>query len=90
NLELGDPVTATIKVVTNFKEDFQLGQITSKNNLIKAVNTTPIPNGYNIELQMTLPPNTTKTVNPDTITIPIQNYPEDAITINCYGYKKSN
>ena len=90
NIQPGIPMSATVKVVTNFNENFQLGQITSKNNLVKAAKTTPIPNGYNIELQMTLPPDTTTTVNPDQITIPIVNHPDDNITINCYGYKKSN
>ena len=88
NLELGKSQTAIIRVVSNFREDFELGKITTDRGLIKVKNTTKTSDGYQIIIELTPPKDSKKVIFPDQLTIKIADHPRDTLIVPCYGHIK--
>ena len=84
-LRQGQPKTASVKVISNFGEDFELGEISSEGGYIKVTNTTKTDDGYQIEFTFTVPPGEKKTIFHDSLLIQIKDQPENTIKLFCYG-----
>ncbi len=88
-LQPGVPSSANVKVVSNFAEDFELGEITSQKGFVKVVSTKKTSDGYQIDIEMTVDPEEAKNVATryvsDTLLITIKEYPNDTIRVYCYG-----
>ncbi len=53
NAEPEKPIKKSIKVITNYTDDFEIDSTESKDNTIKAVNISKIENGYNLDIEIT-------------------------------------
>ena len=85
NLRAGAPDTSTVKIVSNFKEPFELGEITSKSGMLEVVGQEREENGYKLEVAMT-PPKKGETSFPhDYLIVKIKDHPEDTLEVHCYG-----
>ncbi len=80
---------AKIKVVSNFKEEFELGDISSKAGYIKVLDTRKSVDGYEvtIELDMTRIQEQEKEKKyiSDYLLIPIVGHDQDTLEVHCYG-----
>jgi hypothetical protein len=45
-----------IIVQSNYSEDFEVDSVSSKNDCVKVLNQKKIPNGYQLDLEITPPP----------------------------------
>jgi Protein of unknown function (DUF1573) len=84
-LRPGQPQTATVKVTSNFGEDFELGEISSAGGYIKVTNTTKTDDGYQIKFTFTVPPEEKKSIFHDSLLIHIKDQPQNTIKLSCYG-----
>ena len=84
-LQSGQPQTATVKVTSNFGEDFELGEISSAGGYIKVTNTTKTDDGYQIKFTFTVPPKEKKSIFHDSLLIHIKDRPQNTIKLSCYG-----
>ena len=84
-LRPGQPQTASVKVISNFGEDFELGEISSAGGYIKVTNTTRTDDGYQIEFTFTVPPGENKSIFHDYLLIHIKDQPQNTIKLSCYG-----
>lgn len=88
NLVPGQSQVAAIRVVSNFREDFQLGEIHTEKGLVKIKSTAKTTDGYRITVEMTPPADTKKVIFRDQLTIEIKDHPQETLTVGCYGYLK--
>ena len=84
-LRPGQPQTASVKVISNFGEDFELGEISSAGGYIKVANTTRTDDGYQIKFTFTVPPGEKKSIFHDYLLIHIKDQPQNTIKLSCYG-----
>lgn len=54
------PVVKKVRILNNFKEDFELESALSKKDIVKVLSHKKLSNGYEIELQITPPSTTTR------------------------------
>lgn len=85
NLKPGEAADADITVISNFDEEFQLGQIQSEQGFVEVVNTAKQDNGYRIMVKMVAPKDYDKTYLNDFLTIAIKDHSEDTLKVRCYG-----
>ncbi|MFC1782819.1 DUF1573 domain-containing protein [Planctomycetota bacterium] len=90
NLEPGKSQTTVINVVSNFREDFELGKITTDKGLIEVKSTTKTTDGYGyrIIIELTPPKDSKKVIFDDQLTIKIADRPRDTLIVPCYGHIK--
>ncbi|MBN2376879.1 MAG: DUF1573 domain-containing protein [Sedimentisphaerales bacterium] len=85
NAQPGQPQKGDIDIISNYKEHFQLGDVTSRNGLIKVLNINEIENGYKLEIEMTPPEKQTNTrMVRDNLIINIKEHPQDTMDVLCY------
>ena len=79
---------ARIKVVSNFKEDFELGEITSKGGYLKVLETKPSVDGYEVHAVLDMDKvnqmEQNKRYVSDHLLIPIVGY-DEVLEVHCYG-----
>ncbi len=79
---------ARIKVVSNFKEDFELGEITSKQGYLKVLDTKPSIDGYEVHAVLDMDKvnqiEDTKRYVSDYLLIPIAGH-DEVLEVHCYG-----
>ena len=88
NLVAGEPQTVALKVISNFNEEFELGEIYSDKGLVKVKGIDKTTDGYRLLVELTVPAGSRKIVYRDQLTIEIIDCPEDTLTVDCYGYLK--
>jgi len=85
NAQLGQPQNGNIDIVSNYKEPFELGDVTSKNGLIKVLDIAKIENGYKLQVEMTPPKKQANTpMVRDYLIINIKDHPMDTMEVLCY------
>ncbi len=84
-LKSGQPQTATVKVTSNFGEDFELGEISSTGGYAKVTDTTKTDDGYQIKFTFTVPPKEKKSIFHDSLLIHIKDQPRNTVKLSCYG-----
>ena len=87
-LQPGKPQTLTLSIVSNFHENFNLGNIKGDKGLVKVTNTDKTTDGYRLTLEMTVPGDSSKTIYMEQLTIEIADHPKDAFIVQCVGYVK--
>ena len=50
-----EPIVKKLKILNNYKEDFELDSVTSRNSAVKVLSNSIINNGYELQLQITPP-----------------------------------
>ena len=88
NLVAGESQTVALKVISNFDEDFELGQIRADKGLVKVKGKDKTTDGYRILVELTVPAGSKKIVYRDRLSIEIADHPDDTLTVDCYGYLK--
>lgn len=84
-LKSGQPQTATVKVTSNFGEEFELGEIFSTGGYVKVTDTTRTDDGYRIKFTFTVPPEEKKSIFHDSLLIHIKGQPQNTVKLSCYG-----
>jgi uncharacterized protein DUF1573 len=84
-LRSGQPQTATVKVTSNFGEDFELGEISSTGGYVEVTGTTRTDDGYRIKFTFTVPPEEKKSIFHDSLLIHIKDQPQNTVKLSCYG-----
>lgn len=85
NAKPGQPQKGNIDIVSNYKEPFELGDVTSRNGLIKVTNISEIDSGHKIQIEMTPPEKQAKTrMVRDYLIINIKDNPQDTMEVLCY------
>ncbi|MCK5269667.1 MAG: hypothetical protein KAJ46_02735, partial [Sedimentisphaerales bacterium] len=84
-LRPGRPQTATVKVTSNFGEEFELGEITGTGGYARVTNTTRTDDGYRIKFTFTVPPEEKKSIFHDSLLIHIKDQPQNTVKLSCYG-----
>jgi hypothetical protein len=81
----GQTETSTVKVVSNFGEPFELGEISSKRGLLSVASATKTEDGYQVEIAFSVPADSTKKYVSDILTINIKDHPGDSVEVRCYS-----
>jgi hypothetical protein len=76
------PIGKKISVLSNYDEDFEIESVSSKNGFIKVLNQEKISNGYQLNLEMTLPNTNEKNSFRDMLYVNIKG--QDRLHIVCY------
>jgi len=84
-MQLGQPQKGVAKIVSNFGEDFEIGEITSQNGCIEVLNKTKTEDGYQIEFAFTIPKDSKQRYVSDYLLINIKDHPQDTIKVQCHG-----
>jgi len=86
NAEPEKPIVRTISVLNNYKKDFEIESLTSKNNIvdIEVLEQKKISNGYQMEVSITPPAAEGKTKFTDQLSVSIKDGEE--LPIRCNGY----
>jgi hypothetical protein len=85
NAEPQKPIKISIQVINNFGKDFEVGALSSQNNLIKVTGQKKIENGYQLDLEITPPaPKGEEQIFTDTLLINIKDGPK--IEVACSGF----
>jgi hypothetical protein len=90
NAESGSSVVAKLVLLNNYGHDFEIESVSSMNSTV-AVNVlrkTKIRNGYRLEVEMTVPPNTGKGKFTDEFSINLKSGRK--LLVKCNGYYKRN
>lgn len=82
NNEPQKPKLKKISVVSNYDEDFEIESVSSKNDLIKVLNQEKIPNGYQLDVEITPPPFNEKRSFRDMLYVNIKD--QEGLQIMCY------
>jgi len=81
----GQTETSNVKVVSNFGEPFELGEISNKRGFVSVTSTTKTEDGYQVEIAFTVPADATKKYVSDILTINIKDHPGDSVEVRCYS-----
>ena len=85
NAQPGQPQKGDIDIVSNYKDPFELGDVTSRNGLIKVLNIKEIENGFKLQIEMTPPQKQANTrMVRDNLIINIKEHPQDTMDVLCY------
>jgi len=84
-LRPGQPQTATVKVTSNFGEEFELGETSSTGGYARITDTTKTDDGYRIKFTFTVPPKEKKSIFHDSLLIHIKGQPQNTVKLSCYG-----
>lgn len=84
NAEPQKPIMRKVWILNNYEEDFEITSATSKNNTIKVLNQTKVPNGYQFEVEITPPERKDQLRFTDTFNIEIKG--GETKTLVCNGY----
>lgn len=85
NTEPQKPIQISIRIINNFGKDFEVGTLSSQNNLIKVSGQKKTENGYQLDLEITPPaPKGEEQIFTDTFLINIKDGPK--IEIPCNGF----
>ncbi len=84
------PTVREIKVINNYKKDFEIESVTSKSGLVgvKVAEQQKISNGYVLNVEITPPPADEKTRFSDTFTLTLKSGTKLSVTCNGYFAKK--
>ncbi|MBI9018708.1 MAG: DUF1573 domain-containing protein [Phycisphaerae bacterium] len=80
----------TLQVISNFKQQFELGEITSQYGRIEILDTTKIKEGYKIKARLNVPENYKSQKIADHITIKIKDIPTQTQTTYIWGKIRRN
>ena len=85
NIEPEKPVVKKIDVLNNYHKDFEIESVTSKDNIIgvKVLEQREITNGYQLDLELTLPAVDNKTKFMDELSVNIKG--GEKLAIRCSG-----
>lgn len=80
------PIVRKISVLNNYKKDFEIGSLSSKNNIIaiEVLEQKKISNGYQLEVAITPPAAEGKTKFSDQLSLSIKD--GETLPIRCNGY----
>jgi len=81
----GDRSKAKIKIVSNFGREFELGELSSAKDLIDIMEIVKVDDGYQIEVALTIPADSTQKYVSDHLVVNIKDHPEGTLKIHCYG-----
>ena len=84
NAKENEPISRTIKVLTNYNKDFEIESISSRDNTIKVTGSSKIENGYLLDIQITPPPKEGKIGFSDVLYINIKE--GEKLAVSCNGY----
>jgi hypothetical protein len=85
NAEPQKPIIREVKILNNYKEDFDIGSSSSKNNTIKILNKKEITNGYELEVEIMPPPHDESQLKfSDVFSMNINN--GGKLVVTCNGY----
>ncbi len=74
-----------IWVYNNYKQDFEIASVTSKNNYFKVLKQDKVTDGYQLNMEITPPPATEGSSGfSDELYIQIKD--GEKLTVNCNGY----
>jgi len=82
NAESQKPIVRKISVLSNYDEDFEIESVSSKNNCVKFLGQEKIPNGYQLNVEITLPNTNEKGSFRDMLYVNIKD--NKRIEIACY------
>jgi len=81
----GKTETATVTIISNYKESFELGEATCEKGLLEEISRRQIDGGYELQVSFTPPDDKMTRLAKDTLTVPVKDRPEDSISILFYG-----
>jgi len=81
----GQFAQASIDVVSNYGEAFDLGEIKSEKGYVKVLNAKKAPKGYKLQLEMSVPANSKQRMPSDYLNIKIKDDPDSSLRILCYS-----
>ena len=79
------PPRQNIDVVSNYGEAFELGEIKSEKGYVKVLNTVKLPQGYKLQLKMSVPTNNKQRMPSDYLNVKIKDDPVSTLRILCYS-----
>ncbi len=85
DIKPGEPQEGTFKVVSNFKEDFEIEEIVSENGFIKKGDITRTDDGYQVSYTATLPEDSSKSYIHDNLTVTIKDHPMATLKVSFFG-----
>jgi hypothetical protein len=84
-MQLDLPQKGVAKIVSNFGENFEIGEVTSQNGGIEVLNKTKTEDGYQIEFAFTIPKDSKQKYFSDYLLINIKDHPQDTVKVQCHG-----
>lgn len=84
------PIVKKLRILNNYNEDFSLDTVWSNNGTIKVLSNTEVPNGYELELEITPPASKdTKRIFTDTFHVKTKNGLQLEVPCNVFYSKKA-
>jgi hypothetical protein len=90
NAESHKKVLRKVTILNNYKEDFEIGSISSKNNTIKVISQSKVNNGYQFEVEITPPEQDKQLRFTDVLNIDIKGGEKKTIICNGYYLRSKN
>ena len=81
----GQSAQASIDIISNYGEPFELGEIKSEKGLVKVLNTDKLPQGYKLVLEMSVSANNKQRMPSDYLNVKFKNDPDSSLRILCYS-----
>ncbi|MBN1765390.1 MAG: DUF1573 domain-containing protein [Sedimentisphaerales bacterium] len=85
NMEPGQTRKGEVKIVSNYGEKFELGEITCQKGHIEILDTVKTEDGYQINFNFSLPEDMQNRFVNDFLEVKIKDHPQEVIKIQCYG-----
>ncbi|MBN1845468.1 MAG: DUF1573 domain-containing protein [Sedimentisphaerales bacterium] len=83
-IQPGQSATANLDIISNYEEPFELGEVSSEKGYVKVTQTDKLPNGYQLHLEMKVPPNSTQRMPSDYLNVKIKDDPAGTLRVLCY------
>lgn len=81
----GKTETATLTIISNYEEEFELGEITSENQILNVTGTNKVEGGYRVTVTFQPPEEGKARVIKDTLIVGIKDRPDDSLKIQFSG-----
>lgn len=85
DMKPGETKTGSLKVVSNFREEFEIEGVESQNGYVEVDEISKTQDGYQISYSAKMPEDTSKRYMNDTVTIKIKDRPQAELTVSFYG-----
>jgi len=82
-VEQQKPVKHTIKILNNYKSEFEIESTSSQNNTIKVIKAIKVDNGYHLNIEITPPETANSSMFSDVFYINIKG--DEQLAISCIG-----
>ncbi len=81
----GESRRSSVTIVSNYGEEFELGDISSQDGHISVVGQEKTEDGYRIDFDFNVPADKTSGYVTDHLIVSIKDHPEDQIDVRCYA-----